>query len=106
MQNELDPISQARIHVENAVQRRVAEDVAYRDLVKRDPHRALAQLLGVDPIPGYKITVIEESAGEVTIVLPRAIGQDELPDELLDLVAGGCSADQLRRPHDPTVVVR
>ncbi len=33
--------------------------------------------------------MIEEQPGEVILVLPRNIAQDELPDELLDLASGG-----------------
>ncbi len=48
-------------------------------------------LLGVDPIPGYKINVVEEQPGEVTIALPAALDENELSDELLDLASGGIS---------------
>jgi hypothetical protein len=104
MTSELDPVSQARIHLERTVLERASQDAAFRDLVTRDPHAALKQLIGVDPIPGYKITVVEEQPGEVTIVLPRRIGEDELPDELLDLVSGGCSSDQLRYRWGPVLI--
>lgn len=79
--------------VRNRISAQLAEraetDPAFRDLIKTDPHAALKQMMGVDPIPGFKINVIEEQAGEVNIVLPAVIEQDELPDELLDLASGG-----------------
>lgn len=55
----------------------------------RDPQGALKELLGFNPIPGYAIRVIEEQPGEVVLVLPRPLEIDELPDEVLDLAAGG-----------------
>ena len=46
--------------------------------------------------------VIEEQAGEINIVLPASIEQDELPDELLDLASGGIgfSSFVLYGPND------
>lgn len=70
---------------------RAESDQAFRALLKTDPHTALRQVVGVDPVPGFKINVIEEQAGEINIVLPASIEQDELPDELLDLASGGIS---------------
>lgn len=89
MPNDIDPISQARIHVERSVLERAATDAAFRDLLKRDPHGALKEMFEIDPVPGYRITVVEEQPSEITIVLPRQIEQDDLPDELLDIVSGG-----------------
>ncbi len=66
-------------------------DAAFRALLLSDPHRALKDALGIDPIPGLKINVIEEKQGEINIVLPAALAEDELPDELLDLASGGTS---------------
>lgn len=81
---------------------RAETDQAFRALLKTDPHAALKQLVGVDPVPGFKINVIEEQAGEINIVLPASIEQDELPDELLDLASGGIgfSAFVLYGPND------
>nr|WP_082205779.1 NHLP leader peptide family RiPP precursor [Pannonibacter phragmitetus] len=82
-------MARARQHVEEALLAKAGEDAAFRTLLLSDPRAALKQLLGVDPIPSLKIRIIEEQAGEVTLVLPRAIAQDELPDEILDYAAGG-----------------
>ncbi|MGD9478626.1 NHLP leader peptide family natural product precursor [Shinella sp. G-2] len=81
---------------------RAETDQAFRALLKTDPHAALKQLVGVDPVPGFKINVIEEQAGEINIVLPTSIEEDELPDELLDLASGGTgfSAFILYGPND------
>ncbi|KND20816.1 hypothetical protein ADZ37_03265 [Pannonibacter phragmitetus] len=89
MTSSTDPMARARQHVEEALLAKAGEDAAFRTLLLSDPRAALKQLLGVDPIPSLKIRIIEEQAGEVTLVLPRAIAQDELPDEILDYAAGG-----------------
>lgn len=86
-----DGLNKARAHIEAALIARAMEDGAFRALLKAEPHAALKQLMGTDPIPSLKIRVIEETTGEVTLVLPRQIAEDELPDELLDLASGGIS---------------
>lgn len=87
----VEGINKARAHIEASLIAKAMEDSAFRTLLKADPHAALKQLMGNDPIPSLKIRVIEEAAGEVTLVLPRNIAEDELPDELLDLASGGIS---------------
>lgn len=89
MTHMTDTMAAARAHIEAALAGKAASDAAFRELLKGNPHAALRELLGNDPIPSLKITVVEEQAGEVTLVLPRAIAQDELPDEILDYAAGG-----------------
>lgn len=84
-----DAMAEARKHVETALTAKVASNAGFRDLLKNDPHAALRQQYGTDPIPSLKISVVEERAGEIVLVLPRAIAQDELPDALLDYAAGG-----------------
>ncbi|WP_209000163.1 hypothetical protein [Pannonibacter tanglangensis] len=84
---------QVRAHVEAAVLTRARQDGDFRALLMTEPHAALRELLGNDPIPGLRIRVIEEPAGEVVLVLPRPIEADELPDELLDYAAGGNAKD-------------
>lgn len=82
-------IAQARQHIEKALIEKAMADSAFREELKANPHAALKALLGADPIPAMKITVVEETPGEAILVLPRSIAQDELPDELLDLASGG-----------------
>lgn len=89
MTSSIDPVTQARQHIERALIEKAQGDAAFRGLLAQDPRAALKQMLGTDPIPHLKITVIEEQPGEVILVLPRNIAQDELPDELLDLASGG-----------------
>ncbi|NBN65089.1 NHLP leader peptide family natural product precursor [Microvirga tunisiensis] len=86
-----DGLTKARAHIEAALIARATEDERFRALLKADPHAALKELMGTDPIPSLTIRVVEEQPGEVTLVLPRQIAEDELPDELLDLASGGVS---------------
>lgn len=91
MTAEISPLNKARAHVTAGIIERAEADPAFRALLLSNPHEAVKSLLGVDPIPGYKINVVEERPGEVTIVLPAALDAHELPDELLDLASGGVS---------------
>lgn len=83
----------ARAHIEAGLIEKAGSDASFRALLKNDPHAAIRQLSGNDPVPGMKITVVEEPADEVMLVLPRAIAADELPDELLDYAVGGARID-------------
>lgn len=89
MTDFIQTMNTARAHIQTALLERAAADAAFRDLLKNNPHAALRELFGSDPVPSMKITVVEEAAGEVTLVLPRQIAEDELPDDLLDYAAGG-----------------
>lgn len=87
----IDSLAEVRNQAEKALVERAQSNPAFRALLKDNPHAALKEMLGVDPIPGMKISVIEEQPGEITIILPAALDQSELPDELLDLASGGVS---------------
>ena len=97
MTSSTEPMVRARQHVEEALLSKASEDAAFRALLLSEPRAALKQILRVDPIPSLRIRVIEEQAGEVTLVLPRAISQnelpEELPDELLDFASGGSAKE-------------
>lgn len=84
-----DPFAAARQHVEKTILDRAASDSAFRSLLLRDPHAALKAAFGTDPVPGLSIRVVEEEVGEAILVLPRHLGSDELPDDLLDMASGG-----------------
>lgn len=82
-------IAKARQAIEVALVEKASADPAFRALLISDPHKAVKELLGSDPLPSVKMRVIEEAEGEVVLVLPRQMNQDELPDEILDLASGG-----------------
>lgn len=84
-----DTMTAARTHIEPALIEQASASTRFRDLLKSNPHAAIRDLLGNDPVPSLNIRVVEEQPGEITVVLPRAIAQDELPDEVLDYAAGG-----------------
>lgn len=84
-----DNMAKARANIERTLIDKASEDPKFRELLKANPHAALRELLGNDPIPSLKIRVVEEAPGEVTLVLPRNVAEDELPDEMLDLASGG-----------------
>ena len=86
-----DPFTQVRRQAETALQERAQTDAAFRTLLIENPHAALKDVFGIDPVPGLKISVVEEKPGEAIIVLPAALDSSELPDELLDLASGGTS---------------
>jgi hypothetical protein len=88
-ENMSDTMTAVRNQVSGKLIERAQTDGDFRALLKSEPHKALQELLGIDPIPGFKINVIDEKPGEINIVLPAEIAQDELPDELLDLASGG-----------------
>lgn len=89
MTDFIQTMNTARAHIQTALLERAAADAGFRDLLKGNPHAALLAHYGSDPVPSMKITVMEEPAGEVILVLPRQISEDELPDDLLDYAAGG-----------------
>lgn len=86
-----DALAKARAHVTDLLIERASADQAFRELLKREPKAAIKSVLGVDPLPGHTIRVIEEQPGEICLVLPQDLGAGELPDSLLDLASGGIS---------------
>lgn len=79
--------------VEEKVRERAQRDPAFRQLLTTDPRSALRDEVGIEIPEDVKITVVEESPSTVYLVLPQesaAAGQ-ELSDDELDEVAGGCS---------------
>ncbi|WP_186393419.1 MULTISPECIES: NHLP leader peptide family RiPP precursor [unclassified Pannonibacter] len=97
------PMASVRAHIESVLIEKAASDATFRALLTSNPHAALRKLLGVDTLPSLKITVIEEQPGEITLVLPRAIAQDELPDELLDYASGGDGKQCLLGRTEPMI---
>ncbi|MEH0074814.1 NHLP leader peptide family RiPP precursor [Pannonibacter sp. Pt2] len=98
-------IETARKEVEAALVQKALEDADFRGRLVRDPQSALKELLGFNPIPNYTIRVIEEQPGEVVLVLPRPLEIDELPDELLDLAAGGTTTALIATLYSGTILL-
>ncbi|MGC2856246.1 NHLP leader peptide family natural product precursor [Novispirillum sp. DQ9] len=87
----IDPVRAVRERVQAALVKKAEDDADFRALLVSDPRAALTSLLGTNPVPHLKLSVIEEKPGEVVIVLPAPIEVDELPDDVLDLASGGTS---------------
>lgn len=83
------PFEKARVLLEAGLRAKAQSDSSFRGMLLSDPHAALVELLGTDPVPDLSIRVLEEAAGEIVLVLPRQIDAGELPDELLDYASGG-----------------
>ncbi|WP_186393943.1 MULTISPECIES: NHLP leader peptide family RiPP precursor [unclassified Pannonibacter] len=98
-------IETARKEVEAALVQKALEDADFRGRLVRDPQSVLKELLGFNPIPNYTIRVIEEQPGEVVLVLPRPLEIDELPDELLDLAAGGTTTALIATLYSGTILL-
>lgn len=84
-----DRLRLARAQMEKALLDRAETDAVFRNRLLIEPHGAIEALFGIDPVSSLKIRVLEEGEGEVVLVLPRPIADDELPDDLLDYAAGG-----------------
>ena len=97
MNDMTDTLRKARSQMEATLIEKAAADGNFRALLTSDPHAAIRAAFGTDPIPSLKLSVIEEAPGEVVLVLPRAIAEDELPDDLLDLASGGADMPEWKK---------
>ena len=77
--------------LERLVQDKAAADPVFRAALVADPLAAIAEAFRLAPLPGLKLTVIEEQPGEVVLVLPRAgaVEADELSEAELARASGG-----------------
>lgn len=92
-----------RTAIENDVYALVRDKPALRQQAVRDPKRFLRDYFGVD-LGHTAVELLQEEPGTAIIVMPNPALQGEMPDELLDLVAGGgqsgCmagTAEQIKR---------
>ncbi|MNR86863.1 hypothetical protein D3C72_177200 [compost metagenome] len=69
---------------------KAAQDEAFRDALHQAPKATLEAYLGTRFPEGFTINIVENSATELTLVLPPKLS-DELSDEALASVAGGGS---------------
>ncbi len=64
-------------------------DPAYKTRLQADPHAALREM-GLDPGANVAITVVEDSADTVHLVIPNSpAGSGEIDEEELAQLAGG-----------------
>lgn len=77
-----------RKDIECVLINKAMKDKKFEELLLSDPFQALKEI-GVTVPEEYKLKVIREAKGELTLVLPAATAQDELSElELLNAVGG------------------
>ena len=82
------------IHHDEALRQIVAraqEDAGFRDQLKADPRAALKTLLGIEIPSVMTVSVLEDTATHLHIVLPAddRLNDGALEDAALEMVAGG-----------------
>jgi len=77
------------------VLKRAMTDPAYRQALKADPAKVLAEA-GVKVDKATEYVVLEQTPRKVYLVLPQLVAEGELSDEMLETVAAGASG---RRPE-------
>ena len=81
-----------RKQLEELLIRKASEDQTFRQELLANPKRTLSKEFGIQVQGDLKITVLEESADNLFLVLPvrpAAAGTGELAEHELDEVAGG-----------------
>ena len=82
-----------RKELEAEVMAKAMEDDTFRVLLKSDPKKAIAQIIGKELPEALNIQIVEETADTLVIGLPpkleEAVEDAELTDDALDNVAGG-----------------
>ncbi len=97
-----------RHEVTDRLTSRAAGDPAFRRLLVDDPHAAVQDELGVTLPADVTMTVLEESADHLYLVLPATSSSDsshssgELSDAQLSGVAGGSFEDWWNGLHWPS----
>ncbi len=85
-----DSSSTDRRELEDRLVARATSDSAFRQRLVDDPHAAVKDELGVSLPADVSVTVLQESADRLYLVIPTADGeQSDLSDAELGAVAGG-----------------
>ena len=63
-------------------------DDAFRELLMKNPKKALASVFKFEVSDDFEIKIFEETASSLVIVIPEKAGE-ELSDDQLEKVAGG-----------------
>jgi hypothetical protein len=70
--------------------KRAARDPAFRQLALKDPDKAIAEIAGKTPPPGFKVRFVEAKGARMVVSLPDPLPPGrELSDTELEEVAGG-----------------
>ncbi len=82
-----------RAQVEDYILARCLADRSVMDAAIRNPRFAMHTELGFTFPPPIQIQLLVDDAATCHLVVPYELPMgDELPDELLEMVAGGCNA--------------
>ncbi|MNX22588.1 hypothetical protein D3C86_525730 [compost metagenome] len=73
-----------------ALMLKAAQDESFRDALLKNPKATLEAHLGTQLPEGFTINVVENTATELTLVIPPKLS-GELSDEALSAVAGGAA---------------
>jgi hypothetical protein len=74
----------------NSIAKRAARDPKFRQLALSDPNKAIAEIAGKTPPPGYKVRFVEAQGARMVVSLPDPTpAGKELTDDQLEDVAGG-----------------
>ena len=73
---------------------KAAQDEAFRERLSQDPKGTLEDFLGTALPEGFTVNIVENTATELTLVIPPKL-TDELSDEALEAVAGGGKGDDV-----------
>lgn len=77
-----------RAELDALISERLASDPGFRAQLLADPRTAVGTLVGTELPDFITVSVHEESLTDVHLVIPAAVG-DEIPEDDLELVAGG-----------------
>lgn len=93
-----------RKQLEEVLIRKSSEDAAFRRELLANPKAILFKEFGIQVQGDLKITVLEESASNLFLVLPtrpQAAGTGELAEHELESVAGGVVGTGANKAGDP-----
>lgn len=79
----------SRQQAEEMLIRKAQQDAAFRAELLANPRAAIKKQLGIDLPADLTITVVQEDARSLFLVLPPESGSGELSDQELASVAGG-----------------
>jgi hypothetical protein len=75
--------------IEEKIILKAQEDAGFKQQLMSNPKAAIQEVLGLEVPPTIDVQVLEESPTRLYLVLPVDPDSVELPDEMLDKVAGG-----------------
>jgi hypothetical protein len=78
-----------RLAIEEKIILKAQEDAGFKQELMGDPKAAIQKVLGLEVPDAIDVQVLEETPTRLYLVLPVDSSSVELPDSMLDRVAGG-----------------